>query len=58
MEKVQSTTLLFYYKNIILLLSVIFVQSQVSNFSAISRHEQVTFYWDDDDVNFVLDQRD
>jgi hypothetical protein len=31
--------------------------SQMSNFSAISWQEQVTFWWDyDDDVRFVLDQ--
>jgi hypothetical protein len=29
----------------------------MSNFSAISWQEQVTFWWDDDDVCFVLDQQ-
>ena len=28
----------------------------MNNFSAISWREQVTFWWDDDDVHFVLDQ--
>ena len=29
---------------------------QMSNFSAISWREQVTFWWDDNDFRFVLDQ--
>jgi hypothetical protein len=29
---------------------------QVSNFSALSLWEQVTYWWDGDDVCFVLDQ--
>jgi hypothetical protein len=28
----------------------------MSNFSAISWREQVTFWWDDDDVSFILDE--
>jgi hypothetical protein len=28
----------------------------MSDFSAISWREQVTFWWDDDDVRFILDQ--
>ena len=35
---------------------VIVVQCQFSNFSTISRREQVNFKWDDDEVRFVLDQ--
>ena len=35
---------------------VIVVQCQVSNFSAISWREQFTFWWDDEDASFVLDQ--
>ena len=35
---------------------VIVVLHQVSNFSIISWREQVTFWWDDDEVRFVLDQ--
>jgi hypothetical protein len=36
--------------------SEIIVWCQMSNFSAISRREQVTFWWDDnDDVLFILD---
>ena len=35
---------------------MIVVQSQLSNFSAISWREQVNFQWDNDEVRFVLDQ--
>ena len=36
---------------------VIVVECQLSNFSVISRGGQVTFWWDDDEVNFVWDQQ-
>ena len=39
---------------------MIVVLCQLSNFSAISCHEQITLRWDDDDdddVHFVLDQQ-
>ena len=35
---------------------VIIVYRQFSNFSAISRWEQVNFQWNDDEVRFVLDE--
>ena len=45
------------YSLIVLSEWVIVVYCQMTNFSAISWREQVTFQWDDnDDVCFVLDQ--
>ena len=34
----------------------IVVVLQVSNISVLSWWEQVTFWWDDEDIHFVLDQ--
>ena len=51
-----TTSEQYYLENIWVNEGIIVVQHQMSNFSAIPWQEHVEFWWDDDDIRFVLDQ--